>query len=110
LHPTSGAGATETSPPSVTTNPFMSAPQTRLSKLTISKFKGDATQWIPFWDLFKTAIDYNKGITKIDKFNYLGSTLEGIAAQTIQGLKLTEKNYEAAVKLLHKRYGNPQKM
>ena len=100
----SSAVAPETSPVSVTTNLLMSAPQTRLPFC-------DATQWIPFWDLFKAAIDDNKGVTKIDKFNYLSSLLDGAAAAlTIQGLKLTEGNYDSAIELLHKRFGNPQQI
>ena len=32
----------------------------------------------------------------IDKFNYLNSLLKGHASRTIQGLSLTEANYESA--------------
>ena len=52
----------------------------------------------------------NEGVSNIDKFNYLNSVLEGAAARAIQGLTLTEANYEAAVKLLQERFGRPQQI
>ena len=42
--------------------------------------------------------------------NYLNSLLEGPAALTLQGLSLTEGNYDGAVGLLKSRYGNPQQI
>ena len=52
----------------------------------------------------------NEGISNIDKFNYLNSVLEGAAARSIQGLTLSEANYEAAVKLIQERFGRPQQI
>ena len=49
----------------------------------------------------------NNEISKIDKFNYLNSLLEGPAALTIQGLTL---NYDSAIELLKKRFGNTQQI
>ena len=68
------------------------------------------TEWIPFWDAFKSAVHENVSISKIDKFNYLNSLLEGVAAMTIQGLSLTEDNYDSAVETLKERFGNPQQI
>ena len=50
----------------------------------------------------------NPDILVIDKFNYLNSLLEGPASRTIQGLKLSESNYNSAVTLLKERFGKPQ--
>ena len=52
----------------------------------------------------------NNDISKIDKFNYLNSLLEGTAALTIQGLTLTAANYDSAIELLKKRFGNTQQI
>ena len=84
--------------------------KTRLPKLVLPKFHGDVTNWPPFWDVFKTAVHENNEISKIDKFNYLNSLLEGAVAMTIQGLSLTEANYSSAVELLQTRFGNPQQI
>ena len=69
---------------------------TCLPKLVLPKFRGNVTAWIPFWDAFKAAVHENDSITKIDKFNYLNSLLEGAASMTIQGLSLTKANYDSA--------------
>ena len=44
----------------------------------------------------------------MERFQYLKSLLEGSAAQTISGLALTSSNYDHAVQLLDKRFGNKQ--
>ena len=82
----------------------------KLPKLTLPKFKGDVTNWITFWDSFKSAVHDNAQISSIDKFNYLNSLLEGAAARTIQGLTLSEDNYASAIDLLQERFGKPQQI
>lgn len=82
----------------------------RLPKLLLAKFKGEVTKWNTFWDSFKSAIHDNNDISKIDKFNYLNSLLEGTALRAIQGLTLTEANYDAAVEILRDRFGQPQQI
>ena len=47
-------------------------------------------------------------MSPIDKFNYLKSLLEGEAARAIQGLPLTNANYNVAVEILRERFGKPQ--
>ena len=86
------------------------AGKTRLPKLVLPKFRGNVTDWTSFWDAFKAAIHENNEISKVDKLNYLNSLLEGPAALTLQGLSLTEANYDSAVELLKGRYGNPQQI
>ena len=44
----------------------------------------------------------------MDKFNYLKSLLTGIAQSVVTGLALTSANYEKAVELLKRRFGNRQ--
>ena len=105
---TSATAATgEGSSPVVTTATTPTA-KTRLPKLELQKFKGNVTSWIGFWDSFKSAVHDNPDISKIDKFNYLCSLLEGTASKVVQGLTLTEANYDSAVELLKERFGNKQ--
>ncbi|XP_068697319.1 uncharacterized protein [Montipora foliosa] len=47
-------------------------------------------------------------LSDVERFQYLKSLLEGSAAQTISGLALTSSNYDHAVQLLDKRFGNKQ--
>ena len=88
--------------PPVTTN--------RLPKLILSKFQGNVTKWTAFWDSFSLAVHECADISKVNKFNYLNSLLEGSAANAILGLILTESNYDTAVELLEERFGRPQQI
>ena len=82
--------------------------EVKLPKLTLRKFGGDWTSWVTFWDSFESSIHQNPDLSQVDKFNYLHSLLDGTAAEAIAGLALTSSNYEEAVKLLRKRFGNKQ--
>ena len=82
--------------------------RTHLPKLVLPKFKGDVTKWTGFWESFDSAVNQNRDISKVDKFNNLHSLLEGTAASVIQGLTLSEANYDTAIELLKGRFGKPQ--
>ena len=56
--------------------------------------------------MFESAVHKNISLTNIDKFNYLMSLLEGQALRAIKGLAVTEENYQAALDILHERFGN----
>lgn len=86
------------------------ATKPRLPKITLPRFNGEVTKWSTFWDSFNSAIHTNTDIANIDKFNYLKSLIEGPAARAIQGLTLTNDNYEAAVKILKERFGKRQQI
>ena len=100
-------------PPAPETTPAIVAPspvvaKTRLPHLELGKFRGEVTGWTTFWDTFKSAVHENTDISKIDKFHYLNSSLEGTASKAIQGLGLTEGNYDSAIAMLKERFGDPQ--
>ncbi len=57
----------------------------RLPKLALHSFSGDVTQWLTFWDSFRSAIHDNDQLVAIDKFNYLKSLLEGTALEAVSG-------------------------
>ena len=78
--------------------------------MVLPKFKGDVTKWTGFWESFNSAVNQNPDISKVDKFNYLHSLLEGTAASAIQGLTLSESNYDSALELLKGRFGKPQQI
>ena len=82
----------------------------KLPKLVLPKFRGDITTFSTFIDSFESAIDKNPELSVIDKFNYLSSLVEAPAARAIQGLTLSEANYEAAKEILKQRYGRPQQV
>ena len=80
----------------------------RLPKLDLRKYNGDLLKFAGFWDRFETAIDSNDEIPTIEKFNYLQYYLEGPAARVIEGLQITEANYEEAKQRIRKRFGRKQ--
>ena len=94
-----------TSSPANTSAPTIKA---KLPKLTLRKLSGDPKSWQSFWDSFEAALHNNSGVSKIDKFNYLKSLVEGNATSTIDGFALTADNYESAVKLLKDRFADSQ--
>ena len=99
---TSSTATTRPAPTSTHTN------KVRLPKLTIKPFNGRLTAWPPFWDSFKSAIHENPELSKVDKFNYLRSMVTHGALEAISGLTLTGPNYDEAVTILEKRFGNKQ--
>ena len=100
-----------TPPPS---DPRAFAPRDRdrvkLPKLTLRPFNGERTQWTTFWESYESAIHLNKDLSDIDKFNYLNSLLERTAREAIAGLALSSANYNEAVAILKKRFGNKQQI
>ncbi|GBO44059.1 hypothetical protein AVEN_257492-1 [Araneus ventricosus] len=77
----------------------------KLPKLSISKFYGQSSLWLSFWNSFEPAIHENDSLSEVSKFNYLKAHLGGSALSTIEGFALTPENYEIAIKLLKERFG-----
>ena len=82
----------------------------KLPKLNLQRFNGDIVRFTSFWESFDSTVHQNEDLANIDKFNYLHSLLEGPAARAIQGLPITEANYESAIRLLQERFGNKQRI
>ena len=82
----------------------------KLPKLNLPKFNGDVTSYFSFWEGFRDAIHTNPEIPPSMKFSYLKSYLDGPAARAIEGLPVTEGNYQSAVDILHDRFGKKQKI
>ncbi|XP_068735663.1 uncharacterized protein [Montipora capricornis] len=77
----------------------------KLPKLDFNKFSGELLKWQEFWDSFESAIHSNASLNPVEKMNYLRAKLEGEAEDIISGLTLTNANYEEAIRLLQKRFG-----
>jgi len=97
-------------PPTTTETTTRSVTASRLPKLDLPKYSGDPLGWQTFWDSFRAAVHSSTHLTGIEKFNYLRGQLEGEASRTINGLTLTNDNYEQAVKLLESRFGKKQRI
>ena len=80
----------------------------RLPKITLRKYSGDPAEWTSFWDSYQSSIHHNPDLSDIDKFNYLRSLLEHTALDSITGLTNSSANYQQAIDIIHKRFGNRQ--
>ena len=89
-------------------NTYSLGTQVKLLKLDLRKFDGDISKWPSFWDAFESAVHNNTKLAPIDKFNYLNSLLVKSASEAISGLSLTAANYDEAVAILKRRFGNKQ--
>ena len=88
--------------------PWKSTAASKLPKLKLKRFNGEVTQWQTLWDTYKSAIHSDPSMNVITKFSYLQDLLEGSATVEIAGLTTTEANYDSAIDLLQKRFGDSQ--
>ena len=78
-------------------------PEVNLPKLDIGNFSGSVLEWTSFNEKFKAHID-KKPLPNVTKFTYLLSALKGEARGVIQGLAVTDTNYQVAKRLLKERF------
>ena len=76
----------------------------KLPKLEIKHFSGNALDFPSFEQQFEASVG-RSDLADIAKFSYLKGLLNGEALRCIQGLALSNDNYEAAWDLLRNRYG-----
>ncbi|XP_055916090.1 uncharacterized protein LOC129948955 [Eupeodes corollae] len=77
-----------------------------LPKFKIPPFSGDYRQWPEFRDMFLGSIDCKK-LTGAQKMRYLKSFLENDAAKLLNGIEISDANYEQAWEKLEHRYDKP---
>ena len=70
-------------------------------------FDGTLENWTYFYDTFSSTVDRNENLTKVQKFQYLRSSITGQAARSIQSLELTEANYPIALTTLKEKFNCP---
>ena len=80
----------------------------KLPKLELPHFSGNIMKWPTFWDSYESSVHNSPGLSDVDKFNYLRSLLEKVAYEAISGLTLSSANYQEAIEILKKRFGNKQ--
>ena len=80
----------------------------KLPKISLPRFSGNPVKWSSFWDSYQSAVHFNPDLSNVDKFNYLRSLLDGAAFDAIAGLTLSSANYQQAIEIIRKRFGNKQ--
>ena len=81
----------------------------RLPEVKLTVFKGNFGEWETFWSSFRMNVDVRDDIEKTTKFIYLVQLLEGEPKEMINGLAITDDNYNVAVRILSDRYENASK-
>lgn len=84
--------------------------QLRLSKIELPSFSGKVEDWYSFYDTFEKLINANSGLSAIQKFHYLRSSLKCEAAEVIKAFEITTENYREAWELLIERYDNRRRI
>ncbi|KAG1661279.1 hypothetical protein GQR58_021515 [Nymphon striatum] len=79
----------------------------RLPKLDIPRFDGNIMEFTNFWQQFEACVE-DQDYPVISKFNYLISLLRGEAKRVLEGLPVTEENYQEAKNIIKKRYGRKE--
>ncbi|KAL6739264.1 hypothetical protein Aduo_012738 [Ancylostoma duodenale] len=77
----------------------------KLAPLPLPKFRGHLWEWDQFWAIFSTTV-HSKGISNIEKLTYLLESLQGPAKDAVKDLQITSDNYDLAINLLQRKYGN----
>ncbi|CAK9801664.1 hypothetical protein ANTPLA_LOCUS2894 [Anthophora plagiata] len=90
----------------IATSPAMSetAAKVRLPSIPLPSFNGSLGDWVYFRDSFESLINRNEGLSNIERFYYLKSSVKGEAARALKFLAMSNENYSEAWKLLHERY------
>uniref|UniRef100_A0A8D8XDY8 Integrase catalytic domain-containing protein n=1 Tax=Cacopsylla melanoneura TaxID=428564 RepID=A0A8D8XDY8_9HEMI len=82
-------------------------PSPRLPVVQIPSFDGTYDKFPAFRSLYD-ALVHSQPLSGIEKFSYLKSLVTGSAANTIQGINLSEENYDVAYQTLITRFTNPR--
>lgn len=78
----------------------------KLPKLSLPHFSGNVMKRTTFWDSFESAVHNTNDLTDIDKLNYLRSLLKHTAYEAVSGLTLSSPNYQEAIDVVHKQFGD----
>lgn len=87
-----------------------SASQVRLPDVKLPVFDGKLENWLNFHDLYISLVHSATGLSNIQKFYYLRSSLSSAALQLIQTIPISANNYPVAWKLLLNHFQNPARL
>lgn len=98
--------STSATPVQQTVAPHIHKVDVKLPEINIKPFKGDISEWLPFYQIFDALIIQNGSLSKIQKFLYLKSFLRDEPLKLIENLIVIHDNFETALEILRKRYEN----
>lgn len=82
---------------------------TKLPSLQLPTFNGDILQYVAFRERFE-AVNARQDLADVEKLSYLIGLVSGPALELLNGLSICQKNYKPALEILHKEFGDVQKV
>ncbi|XP_055856101.1 uncharacterized protein LOC129919272 [Episyrphus balteatus] len=79
----------------------------KLQPMQIPPFSGDYREWPGFRDVFLQTVDCNTKLSSSQKFRYLKSVLREDAFNLLNGVSVSDSNYQLAWEKLENRYDKP---
>ena len=101
----STAQTTPTTPTVVST-----LPTPKLPAIKIPNFDGNIEHWSSFWDIYDSLVHSRTDLTDVVKFATLRNYLTDRAFRSIEGLAVTNSNYNIAIKTLKDCFHNTDKL
>lgn len=86
------------------------SPNVKLPKINLPVFDGNFKTWPSFFDLYNTLVHENQLLSKIEKFQYLLTSLNNEPFSLLKSFPLSESNYDSAYATLVQRYQNKRKL
>ncbi len=81
---------------------------TPLPTMHIPPFFGDIQKWPEFYDSFYYSVEVSN-LAPVMKFNQLKNLLKGKALKVVEGISVTNDNYQVAMEILEKRFGDKKR-
>lgn len=88
----------------------ISASKVSLPKISIPNFTGNISEWNQFYELFVSLCHNNKGLSDIEKFQFLKTNLKGEALAVVSNYEFTATNYASAFNALVDRFANKRRL
>lgn len=79
---------------------------TKLPPIQLPTFSGEYREWLSFRDLFKSLVHENVTLCKVNKCQYLKSSLRGEAESLVKQIQVSDATYDIIWNMLNKRYDN----
>lgn len=78
----------------------------KLLKIALPIFDGDRRKWLSFWHVFRRELHEVQDISNVTKFNFLkGQLLESIKKK-VEGIMVSEDNYNSLAETFQDNYGD----
>ncbi|KAI1705803.1 Zinc knuckle family protein [Ditylenchus destructor] len=77
-----------------------------LPKMQIPYFHGEKSKWRGFWQRFDLVISRHPELSDLEKLTLILGYLKGEAEKLVEGISITEGNYQIVVSLLKDAYDN----